>query len=212
MNKAILIESHFLPSLEYFCAILPFDEVILEKWEWFPKQTYRNRCYINTAHGVKILTVPLKERHGKMLTQDIRVEEGKQWRNAHWKTIESAYRKAPYFDFYADGLRDILFAGHQYLFDLNDDLLSFCLRHLRLNKNISASVAYEKGTSENIIDLRSVITDKRPFALRSFYHPHPYYQVFGNEFAPGLSSIDLLFSEGPGSIAKLRASAGLPNE
>jgi len=212
MNKSLLIESHYLPSLEYFCALLPFDEIILERWEHFPKQTYRNRCYINTAHGVKILTVPLAERHGKVLTRDIRVEEGKQWRNAHWRTIESAYRKAPYFDFYADGLKEILFAGHEYLHGLNEDLLSFCLQQMGLNKNISESVAYEKQTRENIMDLRSVIIDKKPFGLRSFYHPHPYYQVFGNEFAPGLSFIDLLLGEGPGSLGIVRASAGLVNK
>jgi hypothetical protein len=212
MNKALLIESHFLPSLEYFCALLPFDEIILEKWEFFPKQTYRNRCYIRTAQGVKILTVPLRERRGKILTQNIRIEEGKQWRNSHWKTIESAYRKAPYFDFYADELKEIMFTGHEYLYDLNYDLLSFCLRHLGLKKNISASVAYQKQVSENVTDLRSVIIDKIPFGLRSFYHPYPYYQVFGNEFAPGLSSIDLLLGEGPGSLAVLRASAGLANK
>jgi len=105
-----------------------------------------------------------------------------------------------------------LFAGHEYLYDLNDDLLSFCLRQMGLNKNISASVAYEKQTGENITDLRSVIVDKKPFGLRSFYHPHPYYQVFGNEFAPGLSCIDLLLCEGPGSLAVLQASAGLANK
>ncbi len=212
MNKSLLIESHYLPSLEYFCALLPFDEIILEKWEFFPKQTYRNRCYINTAHGIKILTVPLAERHAKILTQDVKVEAGKRWRNAHWRTIESAYRKAPYFDFYADGLREILFAGHEYLYALNDDLLSFCLRQMGLKKNISASVAYEKQTGENITDLRSVFTDKKPFGLRSFYHPYPYYQVFGNEFAPDLSFIDLLLGEGPGSLAIVQASAGFANK
>ena len=98
MSKAILIDSHFLPSLEYFCALLSFDEIILEGWEHFPKQTYRNRSYINTANGVKILTVPLKERHGKILTKDVKVEVGKKWRNSHWRTIESAYRKAPFFE------------------------------------------------------------------------------------------------------------------
>lgn len=212
MNKTLLIESHYLPSLEYFCALLPCDEIILEACEFFPKQTYRNRCYINTAHGTKILTVPLAERRGKMLTQHVRVEAGKQWRNSHWRTIESAYRKAPYYDFYADGLKEILFGGHEYLFELNRDLLSFCLRQMGSQKKISASVTYEKEPGENIIDLRSVIIDKKPFVLRGLYRPHPYYQVFGNEFAPGLSIVDLLLAEGPGSLAVIRASAGAPNK
>ncbi len=212
MNKSLLIESHFLPSLEYFCALLPFDEIILERWEFFPKQTYRNRCYLNTAGGVKMLTVPLTQRHGKILSKDIKMEAGKAWRNSHWKTIQSAYQKAPYFDFYADDLKEILFKEHEYLQDLNHDLLSFCLRQIGLKKKISASMAYEEQPTENVIDLRSVIIDKKPFGLRSFYQPYPYYQVFGNEFAPSLSFIDLLFSEGPHSLAILRASAALANK
>ncbi len=146
----ILIELHYFPSLEYFCAVLPFDEIILEQWENFPKQTYRNRCYIKTAHGVKILTVPLHRRNGKVPAKDIRVEPGKQWRNTHWRTIESAYRKAPFYDFYSDEMKSILFKDHEHLFDLNNDLLSFCLRQVGLQRNISASVSYEKGTQVNV--------------------------------------------------------------
>ncbi len=209
MNKSILIEPHFLPSLEYFCAALPFEEIILESWEHFPKQTYRNRCYINTANGVKILTVPLQERQGKILMKDVKIETGKQWRNSHWRTIESAYRKAPFFDYYFGELKSILFKEHAYLIDLNHDLLSFCLRNAGVQKKISASVAYEKKGEENKTDLRSVINDKKPFALRNLYKPWPYHQVFGNDFAPNLSFVDLLFCEGPGSLSTLKASMNL---
>jgi hypothetical protein len=208
----VLIEPHYLPSLEYFCALLPFDEIILESWENFSKQTYRNRCYVNTAHTTKLLTVPLTERHGKILTKDIRIDVGKRWRNIHWRTIESSYRKAPYFDYYSDDLKNILYKGHEYLFELNCDLLSFCLRNMGLQKIISASVSYEKEVDENKIDLRSVIMDKKTFGQRNFYRPHPYYQVFGNEFAPDLSVIDLLFCEGPDTTAILRVSAGIVNK
>jgi len=207
-----LIEPHFLPSLEYICALLRFDEIVLEGREYFPKQTYRNRCYINTAHGVKIMTVPLQDRHGKILMKDVNVEAGNKWRNSHWRTMESAYRKAPFFDHYFEDLRNVLFQGHEYLFDLNKDLLSFCLRNIGIQKKISASVAYEKHVAENKTDLRSVIIDKKPFALRNFYRPSPYYQVFGNEFAANLSFIDVLFCEGPSSLTIIKASAGILNK
>jgi hypothetical protein len=212
MNKSILIEPHFLPSLEYFCALLSFEEIILEGWEHFPKQTYRNRCYINTAHGVKILTVPLQDRHGKTFMKDVRVRNGKQWRNSHWRTIESAYRKAPFFDYYFEELKKILFSEHEYLLDLNRDLLSFCLRSIKIKKIISGSVAYEKPVAGNKIDLRSVIVDKKPFATRNIYHAFPYHQVFGNDFAPNLSFIDLLFCEGPNWLTIVKASIGELNK
>jgi len=206
MSKSILIDSHFLPSLEYFCVLLPFDEIILEGWETLPKQTYRNRAYINTANGIKMLTIPLKERHGKILAKDVKVDAGKQWRNSHWRTIESAYRKAPFFDYYFEELKNILFVEYEYLLDLNRDLLSFCLRSVGFQKKILPTLEYQKCASGNEIDLRSIITDKKPFALRNFYRTHSYRQVFGNDFAPNLSFIDLLFCEGPGSASVIKAS------
>jgi hypothetical protein len=206
MRTSILIDSHFLPSLEYFCALLPFDEIMLEGWEHFPKQTYRNRSYINTANGVKILTVPLKERHGKILTKDVKIEAGKKWRNSHWRTIESAYRKAPFFYYYSEELKNILFEEHEYLIDLNSDLLSFCLRNSRMQKELSVSVAYEKQVTENKTDLRSVILDKKPYVSRNLYYPQAYHQVFGNDFVPNLSFIDLLFCAGPESALVIKAS------
>jgi hypothetical protein len=209
MSKSILIDSHFLPSLEYFCALLPFEEIILESRENFPKQTYRNRTYINTAGGVKILTVPLKDRHGKILMKDVRIEAGKKWRNSQWRTLESAYRKSPFFDYYFEELKSILFKEHEYLLDLNLDLLSFCLRSAGVPKKISTTVEYEKEVLGNKIDLRTVITDKKPFSLRNFYRPSRYHQVFGSEFAANMSFIDLLFCKGPDSASIIKASTAI---
>jgi hypothetical protein len=202
----VLIEPHYLPSLEYFSAVLPFHNIRLEGWEYFPKQTYRNRCYVNTAQGIKMLTVPLAERSGKILTNDVRVERGRQWRNIHWRTIESAYRKAPFFDYYSPELKSILFDGHDYLLELNRDLLSFCLRNAGMSKSISASVSFEEQVEEVIFNMRSLISDKKPFLDRNYYRPVPYYQVFGSEFVPNLSFIDLLLCEGPGALALLKAA------
>lgn len=201
-----LIEPHYLPSLEFFCAVLPCDTILLEQHENFAKQSLRNRCYINTAHGPQLLSVPLHDRHGKILLKDVRVEAGKKWRNNHWRTIESAYRKAPFYDYYEGDLHEIIFRGHDLLFQLNLDLLSFCLRSIGVKKNISASVAFHAEAEKDVFDLRSQISDKKPFASRTIYRPSSYYQVFGNEFVPNLSLIDLLFCEGPESLAKLKSS------
>jgi hypothetical protein len=59
---------------------------------------------------------------------------------------------------------------------------------------------------EDIYDLRSAITPKEPCSDRPYYKPVPYYQVFGSAFAENLSLVDLLFSEGPGSLAILKDS------
>lgn len=208
----VLIEPHYLPSLEYFCALLPCDEILLEKYEHFVKQTYRNRCYINTSHGVEILSVPLAEKHSKTILKDIRIDNSKKWQNNHWRTIESAYRKAPFFEHYGQALHQILFKQHQFLLELNCELLSFCLQSLSLPQRLTETLSYEKTPPEGVSDLRSVITPKKAVSDRSYYQAVPYYQVFGNTFVSNLSVVDLLFCEGPKGRSFLLRSGGNLNK
>ncbi len=206
MKTTCLIEPHYLPSLEYFCALLHFDKLILEKNEHYIKQSFRNRCYINTANGVEMLVVPLSEKHGKVPLKGIRIDYTKKWQNNHWRGIQSAYAKAPYFEYYSDELKQIIFSDYQLLIDLNHALLSFCLRSMNIERELSETVSYEKSVNEDFYDLRSAITPKEAYSARPYYKPAPYYQVFGSAFAENLSFVDLLFSAGPGSLAILKTS------
>jgi len=186
--------------------------VELESHEHYLKQTFRNRCYINTSQGVQMLIVPLKEKHGKVSIQEIRIDYQQKWQNNHWRSIESAYRNAPYFEHYAGELKKIFYLGHEQLFNLNKDLLSFCLRVIHLKVELSNTQQYEKVPSYAVSDLRGTISPKLVAFERTFYHPVSYQQVFGNTFVPNLSILDLLFCEGPKSIDLLRASMHLLNK
>jgi hypothetical protein len=149
-----------------------------------------------------MLVVPLTAKHGKVPIKDVRIEYVQKWQNNQWRTIESAYRKASFFEYYAETLNKILYTKHEFLFDLNMEMLSFCLKSLHMAPRVSASVTYEKEYDKTFLDLRSHIQAKKSYSERSFYTPHNYYQVFGNAFVENLSLIDLLFCEGPraGSI------------
>ena len=201
-----LIDLHFLPSLEYFCALQRFDQIVLEKHEHYVKQSYRNRCYINTSNGTHVLTVPLAEKHGKVLVKDVRIDYSTKWQNIHWRTLQSAYKNAPFFEHYEEELHRQISKDHQFLFDLNLSLLSFCLKSLRWDLKLSESVSYEKKTDPSVHDLRSTIQAKKPYSERVYYQPVPYHQVFGNMFVPNLSLIDLLFCEGPNAGRLIKAS------
>ena len=201
-----LIDLHFLPSLEYFCVLQKFDHIILEKHEHYIKQSYRNRCHINTSNGTHALTVPLTEKHGKVFVKDVRIDSSTKWQNIHWRTLQSAYKKAPFFEHYEENLHKLICKDHRFLFDLNLALLSFCLTSLRSGLKVSESVAYEKNMNPAVLDLRSVIQAKKSYSERSYYKAVPYTQVFGNMFVPNLSLIDLLFCEGPNAGRLIRAS------
>ena len=204
---AVLLDLQYLPSIAYFQAITRSGEVVLERHEHFVKQTYRNRCRINTANGPAMLIVPLGEKHGKTPVTDLRIDYSQKWLNNHWRAIQSAYGNAPFFEYYADDLHRILFKRSPFLYELNYELLTMCLAWLKLNTNLRETTGYDKQPLSSVTDLRSVIHPKKEL-LESFYTPVAYVQVFGKKFAPNLSIIDLVFCLGPGARPSLIGKTG----
>lgn len=191
-----LIELHYLPSIAYFSVLLKHDAVVLEAHEHFVKQSFRNRCTILTANGMQNLVVPLTEKHGKVTMKGIRIDYSQKWLNNHWRAITSAYRNAPFFEHYADDLHDILFRQPPFLYDLNRELLTICLRWLRSEIPVLETSHYQKTVEQGVMDFRNTLIAKKPETLDKYYTPVPYTQVFGKTFAKHLSFVDLIFCLG----------------
>ena len=203
----VLIETHYLPSVAYFAAVHQTDGILLERHEHFTKQTYRNRCRINTASGEQQLIVPVTSKHGKVAITDVRLDFTQKWLNNHWRTVQSAYGKAPFYEYYSNDLHDVLFQKAEFLYDLNFRLLSMCLKWLRWDMPIKETEHYNNAPSSPVLDLRSAINPKKSDQCYKFYYPVMYNQVFGNRFVENLSLIDLVFCEGPGTAKIVQASA-----
>jgi hypothetical protein len=201
----IVIEAHYLPGIAYFKSLANAELILIEKKEYFVKQSYRSRCYINTEHGRDVLLLPVTNKTGKTLIESVRIDYNQKWLNNHWRTIQSAYAKAPFFEFYADDLHTILFKKNEFLFDLNVELLTMCLKWLRISAKLEETSQYEMYYGENIIDCRNVFTPKNQPLEESFYPKAIYTQVFGNNFVKPLSLLDLIFCQGPQAKAYLQA-------
>jgi hypothetical protein len=202
-----LIETHYLPSIAYFSAISGADEICFERWEHYVKQTYRNRCRINSANGEIQLVVPVTSKHGKALIKDVRLDYTQKWVNNHWRTLQSAYGNAPFFYHYAHDLHDILFGKVGFLYELNYMLLSMCLKWLKWSMPVRETEIYTDRPAIDVLDLRLAINAKKLEQCHQFYYPVMYNQVFGNTFVENLSLIDLIFCEGPGASSIVQGSA-----
>lgn len=180
------------------------DKVYIEKHEHFVKQTYRNRTHILSANGVDVLSIPLLGSQKKIPVSEIQIDYKQKWTNRHWRAIQSAYGKSPFFIHYSELFNEEIYAGHTNLFELNYRLLTLCLKLLEIDTPLVFTSVYQKEPSSSIIDLRSAIHPKKPFTSPSKIVYIPYQQVFGKGFVEGLSILDLLFSEGPNSGTIIR--------
>jgi hypothetical protein len=119
----------------------------------------------------------------------------------------SAYGNAPFFEHYSDELEKTLFKRTTFLYDLNRDLLSMCIKWLNWEKVIKETEMFEKTLPPSVLDLRSALNAKDDGNLSRFYLPITYRQVFGNTFVANASVIDLIFCTGPEASKIIQASA-----
>ncbi|WP_258105393.1 WbqC family protein [Marinoscillum sp. MHG1-6] len=205
MGDKLLIEPHYLGSLEYYTLLTKYQEVTLEIHQNFTKQSYKNRCYILTAQGVMPLMVPVKFGN-RTPYKEVKIDNTQSWKRDHWGAIYSGYGKSPFFEYFADDLQHILQIKHDFLLDLNVDFMTFCLKVLRVNITFDFTNEYIQTSESSYTDFREVLHPKKHFADRKIYIPNSYGQNFGNEFAPNLSILDLMLMMGTESVDILRKS------
>lgn len=188
---------HYLPSIAYLSQWVRAEEVILEKQEHFVKQSYRNRCYILGANGIQALSVPVVGGNKKLPITEIAIDYKQRWAMEHWRSIQSAYGKAPFFEFFAEDFRSVYESKPDTLWALNQEFLTLCLRILRLSPVLSFTEKYEKEIPSSIIDLRGFYLTQNQGKEQGAFTPVRYRQIFGNNFVSDLSIIDLIFCTGP---------------
>lgn len=198
MQNTLFIELHYLPCIQYFAYLSSFDKILIDPADRYTKQSYRNRCRINGANNVENLIIPVRKvSNKKLLTQNVEIDYNQKWLNKHIRALQSAYGKAPFFEYYKDELFGIYHKKPTRLFDLNKELLTKCLEILELDINIEY---LQKSVTQKIneaFDARNEINSKKLNPKSPFFIPSKYFQVFGNNFVNNLSVIDLIFCEGP---------------
>ena len=193
--NTVLLSSAYLPPVSFFTAINSGGDVLIEQYDNYCKQTYRNRCRIATAAGVQSLTVPIvKGTTPKQLMKDVRISDHGEWRRQHWNALESAYMNSPFFMYYQDDFRPFYEKKYEFLIDFNTELTLLILKLAGIDKPVRLTESYIRNT-DDIPDLRYLIEPGKnePQA------PKEYWQVFKQKygFIGNLSAVDLLFNMGP---------------
>lgn len=169
------------------------EKILFDKHEHFVKQTYRNRCGINSANGLLQLIIPVEHTDLYQIPiHEVRISNSSPWNKIHWRSIESAYRKSPYFEYFEAELKPFFQKPAENLFDFNFSLTEKIFSLMRIPFNHGFTSTYEKNV-EDVFDYRtSSISFERNSNLQ------PYHQVFSerHDFISDLSILDLMFNKG----------------
>lgn len=199
MHNSAIFPLFYLPPVSYFSALkIQHNPILFEKEEHFPKQTYRNRTKIYSPNGPLDLFLPVikgSKYHTKM--KDVRISYDFKWQRLHWLSMESCYRNSPYFEFYEDGLVKFYEQKFDFLFDYNQELLSWIFKQLKQTPAIAYTTTYEADIPE-LLDFRIKNKFRNPEELPGLINK-PYQQVFAEKhgYIPNMSIVDLLFNQGP---------------
>ncbi|WP_299385714.1 WbqC family protein [uncultured Lacinutrix sp.] len=199
----ILIHPTYFPTIATFVAITKADHVILETQDNYQKQTYRNRSYIYAANGKLQLSVPVVfSQKNRQKYSEVQIANDYKWQDNHWKSLESAYRTSPFYEYYIDELQPLFTETFNSILEFNMKCLEVICECLQLEINITKTEVFEREP-ENIKDYRGLVNAKKENIIAL----EPYNQVFYTKhgYINNLSILDLLFNEGPNTISYLES-------
>ncbi|WP_426587659.1 WbqC family protein [Mucilaginibacter sp. R-33] len=199
IEKGAVLPMFYLPPVDYFVQLNTYKpDILIEKEEHFPKQTYRNRANIYSPDGVLALVVPVikgSKNHTKV--KDVKISYDFMWQRLHWQSLQACYRRSAYFEFYEDDFAPFYEKQITYLFDYNEELLNLLLKLAKIKTELNYTDEYQPEYP-NLHDFRFSIHPKKESEIQQ----KPYFQVFEDRkgFMKNLSIIDLLFNQGPQTI------------
>ena len=219
MKKIAVLQSNYIPWKGYFDIIHDADEFIFYDEVQFTKNDWRNRNKILTPQGEVWLSVPvgMNKIHRQIL--DVCMTNS-IWQKKHFKTLEMAYHKAPFWKRYEEFLRFVYLERQwTYLYELNRFLIEHISRDfLGITTKFTDSRDYPThgAKHEKLLSLvQAAQTDvyisgpaakdyivAEDYARAGIelvwkdYSGYPPYSQRGENFTHYVSILDLLFNVG----------------
>lgn len=206
----IIIHPVYFPSILNFALMINSGKLLFEVSDFYEKQTYRSRMYIQSANGKQLLSVQVLHTHtdGKQLYKDVKISHDFDWQKNHWRSLETAYRTSPYFEFYEDDLYPLFHHKEKYLVDLNLKIFDKLTDMLDIEKKYQLTESFQPDYKD-YSDFRYLKNAKKTLPVVA--NIPKYTQMFSDRlgFMPNLSILDLIFMEGPNSLTYLENIYGL---
>lgn len=197
--KAVF-SSRYAGSVDYYAAMLRYGKVAIDLSEPFDKHhKHLNRMDIVGTNGCQQLSASLQKPNRRMAVGEVALSSHGNWRHTHWGALFSAYGRTPFFDYFADDLKQIYTdESIQTIASLNLTLHAAVIDFLDLD--IETVVIDNKNdlVASDALNLRDGVMTEQTL--------EPYYQIWSSKFGfqPNQSILDLLFNVGREAVFVLR--------
>jgi len=226
-------QPHYLPWLGLIDKIDRTDLFIVLDHVQYERKGWQNRNYVAGKGGPVLLTVPVIQQSRDERIMDKKIDTSRPWRDKHRRTIaEHCYRKAPFWDDYADEilslydrewerLDELAMASTRLVLDAfgietpiirASELGEFPGQKSELLAQLSAKVGASSMLSgdgaQDYVDQR--VFQRYGIAVEWQNFVHPEYPQFNRKakdgFLPRMAALDLLLNAGPSGIDLIRRS------
>jgi hypothetical protein len=201
----IVSELQYFPPITFFATLYKETYVYLDIYEIYRKMSFRNRCLVAGAQGIISLSVPLRDgRNQHLPMNEVLISDTEKWQSRHLKSIQSAYNRSPFFEYYQDELSSLFQKPFERLSDWNLHCLKWVYEKLEWQTEICFTKTDISFQPEGIDDRKNHVMPKN----YTNWNPVKYRQVFEERtgFFPNLSILDLLFNVGKEGGELLRNS------
>jgi len=228
MKKVAILQSNYIPWKGYFDLINMVDEFILYDDMQYTRRDWRNRNKIQTAQGLKWLTIPVDVK-GKYYQKisETKISD-KEWGKKHWTQIVQNYKKAAYFKEYKDIFEELYLSNNEeYLSEINYKFITTICKILGINTKIRWSSEFDlvDGQTEKLLgickDCDADVYISGPAAKDYFdedlakkenvkvewmdYSGYSEYKQLYEPFEHGVTILDLIFNVGSDNIRFMKS-------
>lgn len=191
MGDSFYSLSYFAP-VSYMASLLKEEKCWFDLSENFQKQSYHNRCEILGANGRLKLIVPIQHQKKRKLSE-IEISYAEDWRKIHFLSLQAAYRRSPYFEFYEHLFESYFKKKNRLLKDTLIDSIRLIFKILKIETSINLIEEY--AVTENKNDKRKEFHPKNLVKPNTSSYSQVFQEKFG--FTSDLSVLDLIFNLGP---------------
>lgn len=220
--KCVILQPSYIPWRGVFEQIYKADVFVFYDDVQYDKHGWRNRNRIKTHQGGQWLTIPVHSK-GVVIESipihQVEIAWEQPWAERHWRAIQQAYSKAPYFKEYAPWLEEVYRRRPALLADFTiqftvEIACRLGIQHTRFLRSSELHASGQK--TDRLIQIltglgvthyisgpsaRSYIEEDKFHAagiqLEYMEYNYPVYPQLYPPFDPQISILDLLFMTGP---------------